>query len=202
MIPKHRVFAEAYVRLGSALGAAKEAGYSEHYANNSASKILARADVSTEVRRLRTRLEQKADKTALDVVNEYSKMAFVDRVDFLKADPDFPGLHIFKSPEELTPEQRAIVEQVTPQWHTRERVIGEQKIVVHREEFKYMLSDKASALQQMGRHFGIFDDKLSLTSNQSNPFKTATPEQLERLRSSWIETMNRPLIEGTFEKVN
>jgi hypothetical protein len=74
---------------------------------------------------------------------------------------------------------------------------------VQRQEWEYRFADKENALQQMGRHFGIFDDKLRLSTSGQNPFKNATPEQLENLKQSWVKTMNggAKAIEGSYEEV-
>lgn len=130
-------------------------------------------------------MNERAEKSATDVVNEYARIAFADRVDFLKPDPLREGYFIFKSPDELTEDQRAVVERVN--MTTEELTIEDVKH--KRQKYTYVLSDKANALQQMGRHFGIFDDKLRLESNSKNPFANATPEQLARLKESVIGIM-------------
>lgn len=202
MTPKQRKFSVGYAKSQNVYKSAKEAGYSDHYARTKAKILLGNAEITAEIRRIRDRLNQQADKSATDVVNEYSKIAFADRTSFLKDDPDFPGHRMYKSPQELTQEQRDIVERVTPQWYTRKRNINGQVVEIHRQEFRYVIADKANALQQMGRHFGIFDDKLKLGVSRVNPFTNATQAQLEQLKKSWIETMNDPkLIEGEFEEV-
>lgn len=179
--------------------AAQRAGYSEHYSRTKAKVLLAHPEVVAEIQRLRRRMNERAEKSATDVVNEYSKIAFTDRTGFLKEDELRPGSYIYKAPHELTDEQRSIVEKVIVHDNIRVTVIEDgAPIDYFRQEYDYVLSDKANALQQMGRHFGIFDDKLKLSFNQSNPFKNATPEQLEQLRASWVQTManNGKLIEG------
>jgi len=203
MTPKQRAFVRAYVRSGVAYNAALEAGYCEKYAKGMSHKLLHKPDIIAEVKRMRDRLNESADKSATDVVNEYSKIAFTDRTSFLKPDDFFPNCYIYKSPEELSDDQRAVVEKVNTSWRKCERVIDGEKLCIDREEYSYVLSDKANALQQMGRHFGIFDDKLKLTGSQQNPFKNATPAQLERLKESWVQTMTDPkLLEGEYEVVN
>ena len=108
---------------------------------------------------------------------------------------------MYKNPNELNPDERDIVERVTPHWHTRKREINGEMITAHRQEFVYVLSDKANALQQMGRHFGIFDDKIKLLGTHQNPFKNASPEQLAKLKEAWVKTMSQPAIEGNFSEV-
>lgn len=199
---KQRRFAAEYVKTNSVHQAALTAGYSKHYANTKASKaLLGHEGVVAEIQRLRNRLNERADKSASDVVNEYARIAFTDRTSFLKPDPHFPGSLVYKAPEELTTDQKALVEKVTANWHTRTRMIDGEKVVVDRMEYSYVLLDKANALQQMGRHFGIFDDKLKLVQHQQNPFKNATPEQLEQLRTSIVGIMSGDTIDGEYEEV-
>jgi hypothetical protein len=157
--------------------------------------------IIAEFKRLRERLTEQADKSATDVVNEFSKIAFTDRVDFLKPDDFFPGCYIYKSPDELTTVQRSLVEKVNTIWRVCKRTIGGKKLEIERQEFSYLLSDKTKALESMGRHFGIFDDKIKLQLQRQNPFMNASPAQLEKLKKSFINTMNQPaVIEGKVVK--
>jgi phage terminase small subunit len=203
MTPKQRQFAAEYVKTNNVLQSALAAGYSEHYAKTKGKVLLGHTEIVAEIQRLRNKLNERADKNATDVVNEYAKIAFVDRVDFLKPDPHCPGEYIYKAPDELTEEQRSIVEKVTMR-NKSVRVADHETGEINeffRQEYNYVLSDKANALQQMGRHFGIFDDKLKLVQHQQNPFKNATPEQLEKLRSSIVGIMAGDTIDGEYEEV-
>lgn len=199
-----REFARFYAAEPDAYKAMKDAGYSENYAKTKAKVMLNNEEVVAEITRLRQRMNERAEKSATDVVNEYSKIAFTDRVDFLKEDPHVPGEYIYKAPHELTEDQRAIVEKVnmrTSDMRVLNPETGEVEEFI-RQEYSYVLSDKANALQQMGRHFGIFDDKLKLVSSQQNPFKNASPEQLAQLKESFIGIMNKPkVIEGKYKEV-
>ena len=202
MTPKQQAFARAYVRGSSAIKSAKAAGYSEIYCHTKSNKLLEVPAVIDEIKRLRTRLNEQADKSATDVVNEISKIAFVDRVSFLKEDPYYPGEFVYKAPDELTVDQRSVVEKITYTMHeiTVIRDGNAEKLWI--KNYNYILADKSKALENMGRHFGIFDDKLKLVGNQQNPFKNASPAQLEQLRKIVVKTMvEPPLIEGKFKEV-
>lgn len=193
MTPKMREFCLYYVKCDSAYQASLEAGYTKHYARGQSAKLLHHPDVIVEIKRLRARMNERADKSATDVVNEYSKIAFTDRVSFLKDDPLRPGEWMYKAPDELTEEQRAVVEKVNLAVREVKGVLPDgSSVTVQRQEYRYLLSDKANALQQMGRHFGIFDDKIKLGLSQSNPFVNASPEQLEKLQTAWAKTMGDP----------
>lgn len=202
MTPKMREFARLYCLNPNAEAAAIGAGYSKQYAKSKSTYLVRHEDVVAEIQRLRQRTNERAEKSSVDVVNAYANIAFNDRWGFIKPDPDFPDEHIFKAPYELTDEQRAVIVDMKPRWHKRERTVDGVKKEVHREEWIYKFADKESALQQMGRHFGIFDDKLKLTTSRQNPFKNATPQQLAKLKESFIKTMNIPsLIEGEYTEV-
>ena len=174
--------------------AAIQAGYTKTYAKIKSHKILERPRVIAEIKRLRTRMDQTAVKSATDVVNEYSRIAFSDRITFLNEDPWRPGEWMYKAPDELSEEQRAVVEKVSMSVREVEGIDENgEKCKRHRQEYRYTLSDKANALQQMGRHFGIFEDKLKLGPASNNPFANATQEQLEQLKASWVQTMQVPV---------
>ena len=201
-----RQFALSYVKGGTAEKSALEAGYAKTYAHSKSGKLLNHPEIIAEIKRLRVRMDQQADKAAVDVVNEFSKVAFTDRTTFLKPDPDFPGQFCYKAPDELTDKQKACVEKVTP--INRKKDIfddnGVRMSSFYREEYKYIFSDKVNALTQMGRHFGIFDDKLKLGVSSQNPFTNVSQEQLAQLKESWVKTMNDPkllTVDGEFTEV-
>lgn len=201
-----RLFCANYAKTQNAYRSAIDAGYSEKYAKAHSGKMLERPEVVAEIKRIRARLTEQADKSATDVVNEFSKIAFTDRVDFLKEDPLMTGQWMYKAPDELTEQQRAVVEKVTYSIHELNTVNEHGDVVpVFRQEFNYIFADKTKALESMGRHFGIFDDKIKLQLQRQNPFANATPAQLEKLKKSFITTMNQPdakspaLIEGKAE---
>jgi phage terminase small subunit len=198
MNPKQREFARLYALEPNAKKAALAAGYSASYANtNGVQRLLQNEEVVAEIQRLRQRMNERAEKSSTDVVNEYAKIAFTDRVDFLKEDPLRPGFFIYKSPDELNEEQRAVVERVS--MTTEELKIDDVKH--RRQRYTYTLADKANALQQMGRHFGIFDDKLKLVQSQQNPFASATPEQLAKLKQSFVGIMSGETVDGEYQEI-
>jgi len=202
MTPKQQDFAINYSQTQNAEQSALGAGYSKKYARSHVQRLLRIPDVVAEIKRLRNKVNQMVEKNATDVVNQFSKIAFTDRVSFMKEDPERPGEYMYKAPHELTQDQRDCVE--TTKMYTAEIIVIEDSKPksIFRQEYVYVFSDKAKALEQMGRHFGIFDDKLKLGVSVSNPFKHATPKQLEQLRSAFVKTMNgTKAIDGQFEEV-
>jgi phage terminase small subunit len=175
MNPKQREFARLYALEPNAKKAALAAGYSASYANtNGVQRLLQNEEVVAEIQRLRQRMNERAEKSSTDVVNEYAKIAFTDRVDFLKEDPLRPGFFIYKSPDELNEEQRAVVERVS--MTTEELKIDDVKH--RRQRYTYTLADKANALQQI-----------------------ATPEQLAKLKQSFVGIMSGETVDGEYQEI-
>jgi len=196
MTPKEQKFCLAYVKNSNTHQSCREAGYSEKYGLHNGHKILERPYVIAEIKRLRERMNQSAEKSATDVVNEFSKIAFCDHVSFLKPDPEYPNQWTYKSPDELTQAQRDVVEHVSVKNIFKETEEGAHIFV--RQTYHYRLSDKAKALEQMGRHYGLFNDKLKLSGGKINPFEHVSNAQLAQLEKAWVKTMNDPkLIEVT-----
>ena len=202
MTPMQRNFAINYAQTQNAEQSALAAGYSKKYARSHVQRLLKHPDVVAEIKRIRNKVNQMVEKNATDVVNQFSKIAFTDRVSFMKEDPERPGEYMYKAPHELTQDQRDCVE--TTKMYTTEIVVIEDSKPksIFRQEYNYVLSDKAKALEQMGRHFGIFDDRIKLGVSQANPFRDATPKQLEQLKSAFVKTMNgSKIVDGQFEEV-
>ncbi len=81
---KQRLFAKEYLVDLNASAAYIRAGYSPHGAGQSAEKLLKNPEIDAFVRAGMATREERAERTAQDVVNELVKIAFADRRDVLK----------------------------------------------------------------------------------------------------------------------
>lgn len=172
--------------------AAIEAGYSDGYARREASRLLERPHIRDEIQRLTKRIEIAAVKTSTDVVDLLATIAFQDPIEFLKPDDMYPEQMMYKAPDELTKEQRACVKRIHIHKH-----FAEQGHFI-RETYSYTFKDSERALENMGRHFGIFDDKLRLTDMGNNPLAKLPPERLAKLKEVMLTLMEAEgqVIEG------
>lgn len=192
-------FCQSYVREGVAHRAAIEAGYSAAVARAKSGFILKRPQVAKRIAELRERMDRMAVRSSVDVINELSRLAFNDALSFMKPDPEAPGLWVFKAPDELTTDQRAAVASVqTVNVRAGENPNGSDRFVQH---YTYTFHDKITALVQMGRHYGLFDDRLRLEKPNKNRFSNLTTEQLNELRSKIVRFIvttqgDRPALEG------
>jgi phage terminase small subunit len=149
------IFAREYVIDLNGTRAAIAAGYSEHTANEQASRLLAKAStrklVDQHLARRASRLDLKADKIA----EELQRIAFSNMLDYVQPEegqlrPDFST---------LTRDQAAAIQEIRVDT-TGGTGDGERKQIV-RTTFK--LADKRGALELLGRHVGMFQDKLEVT---------------------------------------
>lgn len=129
-------------------------------------KIALAVQKGVEKRAVRTEI------TADNVLRELAKIGFANMADYMKASPsgdpylDFSG---------LTREQAAALQEVTVEDYVDGR--GEDAREVKRVKFK--LADKRAALVDLGRHLGVFKDKLEVSS----------PEEEARAASSARERL-------------
>lgn len=140
MTPRQSRFVEEYLIDLNGTQAAIRAGYSAKTANEQAARLLANASVREAVAERRASLSKVAEVTQERIVAEYARMAFYDPASIagqpMRGPQDIPNL-----PEEV---RRAIVG-----W-------GWDKM----GNFTLKLADKNSALTNLGRHLGMFTDKV------------------------------------------
>lgn len=149
----------------SMLDAYKGAGFKPDRGN--ASRLQQKDNIARRVAEIlekRELIDSKATEKAIEklaitkeaVIAEIAKIAFSNASDFFEWGPD--GVKI-KPSSELTTDQLSVVSEVQ---ETRAKGHGESTI-------KIKLSDKQSALEKLGRHFGAFRDKVELTGKDGQP---------------------------------
>ena len=184
---------------GVAQDAAIKAGYSPEYAQKRSYQLVKKPHIIAEIERQKLkraermrRVEYKAEWTAADTINRMGQLAFAQILDFVKADPEIEGNWIGKSPDELTPAQKAAVAsfKAVPEYERDANGDIKKPRVLKRYEYRYTLHDPPAALANMFRHFGLFDDKLRLIGSTDNRFKNLSPEQLAALKDKIIAHMN------------
>lgn len=193
-------FCRAYVLHGDAQKAALDAGYSASYAKANAYTLLKNDDVRLEIKRLREKVEDVMLRPASDVANLISRIAFTDPLSFLKPDDMHPGRTMFKAPDELTLEQRLCIRKINIKQEYKEVTRNKRKIREFvRETFTYEFKDPERALENMGRYYGIFDDKLRLTGRTDNPLAGLSTDKLMKIKQAVAKVMTEEgAVEGEF----
>lgn len=152
---KQKAFVREYLVDLNATQAAIRAGYSEKTARQAGHRMLTNVDIQQAIQSALQKREQKLEITQQSVVNELAKIGFANMADYMRVGPGGdPALDFSK----LTRDQAAALSEVTVEDFTDGR--GEDAREVRRVKFK--LADKRAALVDIGRHLGMFPNKLEI----------------------------------------
>lgn len=145
LTPKQAEFVRQYLVDLNATQAAIRAGYSERNASKIASELLDKTGVREAIAAAQSRREQRTEITQDKVVAELAKIAFGSARDVMTWGPQ--GV-ILKDSAELTDEQAAAIAGVS------------ENITQNGSSLKLKRHDKVKALELLGRHLGMFTDKV------------------------------------------
>lgn len=147
LTPKQQRFVEEYLIDLNGKQAAIRVGYSPATAEVTASRLLSNVKVKAAVDERRAALSENAEVSQERIVKEFCRMGFYDPADIASQPMNGPE-DIAKLPEDV---RRAIVG-----W-------GWDKA----GNFTLKLADKAGALVSLGRHLGMFTDKVEQTGTMT-----------------------------------
>jgi len=135
LTPKQMRFVDEWLIDFNGKQAAIRAGYSAKTAEVTAAKLLRNVKVQAEISRRQKDLQKRTEVSQDRVVKELARIAFVDASVVCVTDFD-----------KLTDDQRAAIQGIKPTnfgWEIK-------------------LHDKIKALELLGRHIGMFTDKLEV----------------------------------------
>ena len=153
LTPRQRRFCEEYLVDLNASAAARRAGYSVTTAYSIGQENLKKPEIATEIQRRMEARSKRTEITADQVVTELGKIAFANMLNYITIQDDGTAVVDFSMVDR---DQGAVMREVTIETYTEGR--GEEAQPVKR--IKFALCDKKGALELLGRHFGLFTDKL------------------------------------------
>jgi phage terminase small subunit len=151
---KQKRFVQEYLVDLNATQAAIRAGYSEKTANRIGAKLVVKSCIQDALQGALEKRSSRVEVTQDRVVKELARIAFIDLRRIFAWGPD--GVRLRPS-DELTDDEAAVVAEVT---ETRSETGGSLKV----KRF-----DKLKALELLGKHLGMFSDKLELTGKNGAP---------------------------------
>ncbi|MFT8418466.1 MAG: terminase small subunit [Acetobacter sp.] len=155
LTPKQARFVEEYLVDLNATQAALRAGYSPKTAREQASRLLSNVNVSEAISEAQKARSTRTEITQDRVLRELAKLGFGDIRDIFSEDGSL--LHPGNMDADAAARISSIEVVVRP-------VPGSQgQEVEHVAKIKAW--DKLGALTQIGRHLGMFKDKLETTGN-------------------------------------
>ena len=170
-------FVDEYLVDFNGTQAAIRAGYSEKTAAATAARLLRNVNIQAEISRRQKDLQRRTEVTQERVVMELARVAFADATDFVQVETRIINrgevkvpieLAVHKETAELSADQRAAIASI--------------KQGANGVEIK--LHDKIKALELLGRHIGMFNDKLDIKATVDNPFAGLSTEELRNVIDS------------------
>ena len=144
---KQQRFVDEYLIDLNATQAAIRAGYSPSTAQEQASRLLSNVIISATVARAMAERSRRTGVTADRVVNELAKIGFANITDVANVD-------------EAAVRGNANRDDTAAIQSVKVKVIPTEDGNIVERELK--MCDKLRALEQLGRHLGLFNDKLKV----------------------------------------
>lgn len=184
LTPKQQRFVQEYLVDLNATQAAIRAGYSPKTAEIIGFENLRKPKIKAEIDRVMQDRAKRTEITQDKVVQELAKIAFSKGTDFVRVVTrtgyrpllDDEGNAIDQEPYEYQAVEIVNTDEIP---EDSQAAIAGIKQGANGIEVK--LNDKVKALELLGRHLGMFSDKLEVTGDMNNPFAGLTTEELKKL---------------------
>lgn len=151
LTPKKKIFVDEYLIDFNATQAAIKAGYSKKTARSQGQRLLTNVDIQEAIQKAMKERSERTEITQDMVLKELATFGFANIQDYIKHSQD--GLIIFKSIDDI-PEGAA-------------RAIEAIKVIDNgsKGSVEFKLHSKSRGLELIGRHLGMFLDKVNLTGD-------------------------------------
>ncbi|GKH35087.1 terminase small subunit [Hungatella hathewayi] len=163
MTKKQKLFVEEYLIDLNATQAAIRAGYSPDTAKEIGCENLTKPNIRACIDREMAERSKRTGVNADRVVQELAKIAFVNAVDVI--DPETATVK-----EDALPEDTAAIQSV------KVKTFGDDGL-----EREIKMADKLKALELLGKHMGMFKDKVELSGTLDTE-KTKLDDLLQQMR--------------------
>ena len=181
---KQQIFINEYMIDFNATRAYKAAGFkytTENSAGVMAHKLLKKPNIKEQVDARIKEREKRLEVTQDKVVNELARIAFADLRDFLEYRTEKTVIGKDRDTGEPIVDYQQIIDVIDSR-KVDTKVV--QEVSIGKDgTFKFKLYDKQKALSDLGRHLGMFVDKVEHSGgvNVTNPFEGLTTEELKKL---------------------
>lgn len=147
----------------NATQAAIRAGYSPDTAKSIGYENLTKPDIRAHIDRAMAERSRRTGVNADRVIQELAKIAFVNATDVI-------------DPKTATVKENALPEDTAAIQSVKVKTFGEDGL-----EREIKMADKLRALEMLGRHLGMFKDKLELSGGLDTE-KTKLDDLLQQMR--------------------
>ena len=184
---KQLKFIEEYLIDLNGTQAAIRAGYSETTARQIASDNLAKPYIQEAITVAMMELSERTRITQERVVNELALIAFADMRHY--ADIEEGGGVTLRSFDKMPIGASRVISKIKERRKIVSDAEGAGKEVVFDSQLEFGHHDKVRALELLGRHLGMFNDKLKLQGDPENPLQVKKSEPIDFTKLTTEETM-------------
>ena len=163
MTKKQKRFIEEYLIDLNATQAAIRAGYSPSTAKAIGSENLTKPDIKAQIDKAMAERSRRTGVNADRVVMELAKIAFVNAIEVI-------------DPKTATVKEGASSDDTAAIQSVKVKTFGEDGL-----EREIKMADKLKALELLGKHLGMFKDKIEL-SGSLDAEKTKLDDLLQQMR--------------------
>lgn len=184
LTPKQKRFVEEYLIDLNATQAAIRAGYSPKTVKSIGQENLTKPDLQKAITRAMEERSRRTQITQDRVLKELAKIAFSNGSDFAKV---VTKPVIKQTINETTGEweEKEVQQQFVELTDTDQLSEDKKAAIAGIKEGKFGIEvqscDKVKALELIGKHLGMFKDKVELSGQVNNPYEGLTTEQLLKL---------------------
>ena len=173
---KQKRFVDEYLIDLNATQAAIRAGYSEKYANTNAPKLLQNTAIKEYIQERKADRVERTEITQDMVLRELAIIAFSNAADYASV-VEKDGVD-----EAGNPVKYRTVEPVLTGTLTEAQKKALAVIKKGRDGFEVKPYDKVRALELLGKHLGMFTEKVDVSGQiNNNPFAELSTEELKKL---------------------
>lgn len=162
---KQRRFVEEYLVDLNATQASIRAGYSQKTAYSVGHENLSKPEIADAIAEAKAERSRRTQVTQDQVIRELARLGFSDLRKVMTKDG------ALLSPEEWDDDTAAAISSLEVVTVHKGDEDGEGRKVPERVH-KIKVWDKNSALEKLGKHLGLYTDKLSIGGDPDNPIKT------------------------------
>lgn len=183
---KQQRFCDEYLIDLNATQAAIRAGYSERTAKSIGQRLLTFVDVQNYIQLRKQDRVERTEITQDMVLKELANIAFSNAADYAnviekQAMVEVEGNMIPVLDENGDPVMYRTVEPTLTERLTEEQKRALAVIKKGRDGFEVKPYDKVRALELIGKHLGMWTEKVEVTERADNPFAGLSTEDLKKM---------------------
>lgn len=183
---KQQRFCDEYLIDLNATQAAIRAGYSKKTANEQGARLLVNASIQKKIFELQKEREKRTEITQDSVLHELALIAFAKASDYARVVEKDAMVEVDGNMVPVLDEDGKQVKYRTVEPILTDELTEDQKKAIAvikkgRDGFEIKPYSKIQALELLGKHLGMFTEKVEVKNTTPNVFEGLTTEELKKL---------------------